>query len=143
MLTAQAMTVRPDRVVCVVQVKPPFPLMTSPELMARVLERFPDLPRHACVNQVGPSFAQVMDHTPTPHLLEHLVIDLQLEQYARMDLPAAIQARPLTGVTQWVNREKGTARVEVGYWDDLVALGCFTRAIELLNQLAASPAPGL
>ena len=64
------------------------PRVTSASLMRRVLPAFPMLPQHACVNERGTTFAAVMDCTPLPHLLEHLVVDLQVrtqvaQQHAR------------------------------------------------------------
>ena len=54
------------------------PRVTSPQLMSRVLAVVPTLAQHACVNERGTTFAAVMDCTPLPHLLEHLVVDLQV-----------------------------------------------------------------
>lgn len=135
MLVVQSLAVRADRIVCMVRVDSPFPRMTSPELVRRVLERFPDLPRHACVNDQGATFAACMDATPTPHLLEHMVIDCQLEELAAQAPEEQVRAASLKGSTHWVNWERGTARIEVSYWDDLVALRCFTRCVDLLNSL--------
>lgn len=133
MLTVKSLTVRPERVVCIVSVKRAC-LLTTPALAHKAAKAFPDLPRHACVNEKGPTFGHVMKRTPLPHLLEHLIIDLQLEQYARMERFACQNRPPLTGTTQWVNRSKGLARVEVSYWDDLVALRCVAQAADLLND---------
>ena len=76
-LAIERLTVRTGRIVCDVVLSPTCPRLTTPELAARVRAQFPTLPRHACVNDRGPTFAAVMDRTPLPHLLEHLVIDLQ------------------------------------------------------------------
>ena len=59
------------------------PRVTSPQLMSRVLAVVPTLAQHACVNERGTTFAAVMDCTPLPHLLEHLVIDLQTQAARR------------------------------------------------------------
>lgn len=134
MLKVQSLTVRSDRLVCIVCVDPPTPRTSSPDLMRALTARFPDLPRHACVNEAGPTFAHVMDRTSLPHVLEHLIIDLQLAALASRGATASAD-RMLTGATQWVNLKKGTARIEVSYWDDLVALKCVTRAVDELNQV--------
>ena len=76
-LAIERLTVRTGRIVCDVVLSPACPRLTTPELAARVRAQFPTLPRHACVNDRGPTFAAVMESTPLPHLLEHLVIDLQ------------------------------------------------------------------
>lgn len=74
--------VRPARVECEVQLAPTAPHHTDPALAARARAAFPDLPRHACANAVGPTFATVMDDTPLPHLLEHLAISCQVRAVA-------------------------------------------------------------
>lgn len=135
MLSIQSLTVKADRIVCIVRVEPPFPRSTDEALMDRVLEQYPDLPRHACVNDRGVTFSACMDSTSTPHLLEHMVIDRQLEELARASDRLEPSAVNVTGATHWVNGEKGTARIEVGYCDDLVALRCFSECVDYLNSL--------
>lgn len=76
-LSIERLCVRRDRVEANVRVEPGFHL-TTPEIARRVAAAFPTLASHACVNDVGPRFGAVMDRTPLPHLLEHLVIDLQV-----------------------------------------------------------------
>ena len=69
--------------VCTVRFAVGAPRVTSPQLMALVLPQFPNLPRHACVNERGETFAAVMNRTPLPHLLEHLIVDLQVREMAK------------------------------------------------------------
>ena len=82
-LVIERLTVRADRVVCDVILAPGVPRRTTPELAARVRAAHPHVPRHACVNDEGDTFAAVMDHTSLPHLLEHLVIDFQTRAAVR------------------------------------------------------------
>ena len=82
-LVIERLTVRADRVVCDVVLAPGVPRRTTPELAARVRAAHPHVPRHACVNDEGDTFAAVMDHTSLPHLLEHLVIDFQTRAAVR------------------------------------------------------------
>ncbi len=104
--------------------------------MSRVLVEVPTLARHACVNERGTVFAAVMDCTPLPHLLEHLVVDLQVraESGQWFTLPgAAAEAppsmadatcdRPIVGTSEWLDEAAGIARIDVSFADDLVALG--------------------
>ena len=72
------------------------PRVTSPRLMSRVLAVVPTLAQHACVNERGATFAAVMDCTPLPHLLEHLVVDLQVraESGQWFTLPGAAAEAP-------------------------------------------------
>ena len=69
--------------VCTVRFAVGAPRVTSPQLMALVLPQFPNLPRHACVNERGETFAAVMNRTPLPHLLEHMIVDLQVREMAK------------------------------------------------------------
>ena len=111
-----------------VRLAPGAPRRTDAALAARAAAAFPDLPRHACVNDRGSTFSAVMDDTPLPHLLEHLVISLMLRDDAT---PAhAVHV----GTTEWLNEAEGLARVEVTYTDDLVALRALRDATAFLND---------
>ncbi|OUO91130.1 hypothetical protein B5F40_04760 [Gordonibacter sp. An230] len=128
-LAIERLTVRTGRLVCHVALAPDAPRLTSPALAARVCAAFPNLPHHACVNNVGDTFAAVMDCTPLPHLLEHLVVDLQ----AQAASPSSDDV--FVGVTEWTDEEAGRARVEVSFTDDLIALRAFRDAVDFLNAV--------
>ena len=108
-LVIERLTVRADRVVCDVVLAPGVPRRTTPELAARVRAAHPHVPRHACVNDEGDTFAAVMDHTSLPHLL-------------------------FVGTTEWTDEAAGRARIEVSFLDDLVALRAFRDAIAFLGD---------
>lgn len=127
-LAIERLTVRADRLVCDVALAPAAPRRTSPQLVERVCAARPNVPRHACVNDEGDTFAAVMTDTPLPHLLEHLVIDLQTQAAADRDAV-------FVGTTEWTDERAGRARIEVSFVDDLVALRAFRDAIALLNEL--------
>lgn len=136
------------------------PRVTSASLMRRVLPAFPMLPQHACVNERGTTFDAVMDCTPLPHLLEHLVVDLQVRsqivQHARVGTISrsvaptasrtdaytglAAQAeptpreRPIVGTSEWADERAGLARIDVSFSDDQVALRAFRDAVAFLNE---------
>ena len=113
------------RIGCDVALAAQAPRTTDPVLAARVCASFPNLPRHACVNGAGDTFGAVMEATSLPHLLEHLVIDLQT------------QASPDTayvGITRWTDENAGRAHIEVSFTDDLVALRAFRDAARFLNE---------
>ena len=135
MLRIKSVVVRPDRIVAVVGVEAPFPPYTSPEMAGAISERFPDLAAHACVNARGPQFGDVMERTSTPHLLEHVAIDLQAEEYTRRH-PDAKNPPLLTGATKWTDREAGIAQVQMSFFDDLVALAALRDAARVLNEVA-------
>ena len=111
---------------CEVRLAPGEPHLTSPELMRRGLVEFPNLALHACVNEAGPCFGDIMDRTPIPHLFEHLVIDLQAR--GSRDGGAVF-----VGTTEWTDRELGMARVEVSFKDDLAALRAIKEAAAFLD----------
>lgn len=125
-LAIERLTVRAGRLVCDVALAPGAPRFTTPQLMERVCAAHPHVPRHACVNDEGDIFAAVMDATSLPHLLEHLVIDLQTQ--AASDRDAVF-----VGTTEWTDEHAGRARIEVSFSDDLVALRAFRDAIAFLN----------
>lgn len=124
------------------------PRTTSPQLMSRVLAVVPTLAQHACVNERGTTFAAVMDCTPLSHLLEHLVVDLQVRAESGRwgTLPgAAAEAppsmanatceRPIVGTSEWLDETAGIARIDVSFADDLVALRAMRDSVAFLNEL--------
>lgn len=133
-------TVHAGRLTCEVALAPTTPRDTTPAIAARAVRACPSLPHHACVNECGPTFGDIMACTPVPHLLEHLIIDAQTR--AEAAAPAASAAPPahprtFVGVSEWIDRDAGRARVEVSFADDLVALRAVSEATRLLNCLLA------
>ena len=125
-ITITAITVRTGRLVCEVSIPDPAFRNTTPRLAAFAADQYPDLPHHACVNDVGHTFGDVMENTSTAHLLEHLVISLQVRE-------GSVDDALFIGTTEWLDEEAGLARIEVGFKDDLVALRAFNEAIRFLN----------
>lgn len=128
LITIEALHVGADRVVATVRVASRERALTNPQMAARACKLRPDLPIHACVNGKGPTFAAVMERTPVPHLLEHVVIDLQTQACPDPD-------RVFTGATRWLDVREGRAQVAVSFADDLVALRAFRDAADLVNGL--------
>lgn len=127
----RALTVRADRVVCELAVTPPG-AQSTPALMRALAPAFPHVGEHACVNDAGDRFADVMERTPLPHVLEHLVVDLQ----ARAAGPGAV----FVGTSEWADSAQTRARVEVSFIDDLEALRAFKDATAALNEALARTA---
>lgn len=125
-IAIERMVVGAGRLQCDVRLSPDAPRDTSAELMQRVCRRFPDLPRHSCINDRGATFGAVMDCTPLPHLLEHIVIDLQTRAAAKDDAV-------YVGTTEWLDRAAGTACIQVNFTDDIAALRAFRDATAFLN----------
>lgn len=122
----ESITVKNDRIVCVVCVEKSYAAYTDKELMDRVLSQFPRLGEHTCKNAVGNTFASVMYNTSIPHLFEHLVIDIQVRDSAQ-------SSKTFVGTTEWLDEMKQQAQVEVSFTDDLDALRAFCEAKQILN----------
>lgn len=118
------------RIGCDVVLAAQAPRTTSPQIAARVCASFPNLPRHACVNGAGDTFGAVMEAASLPHLLEHLVIDLQTQAAP----PDASPDTAYVGITRWTDENAGRAHIEVSFTDDLVALRAFRDAARFLNE---------
>ena len=123
----QAIIVRTGRLVVDVGIADPRFRYSSPKLAAFCEGQHPDLPHHACVNDVGYSFGDVIEKTSVPHLLEHLVISEQVRSEEGV-------SPTFVGTTEWIDEAAGMARIEVGFRDDLVALRAFNDATRFLNM---------
>ena len=149
--------IQPDRAIVDVAIDAQAPARTTFELAARAIQLRPNLPHHTCVNapsragQANPVFSSVMDDTPLPHLLEHLVIDVLTEMFADDSSaprqaaadpsasrpaaadPSARRAPTFVGTSEWLDRAARIARIEVSCPDDLLVLRAFAEALHLLN----------
>lgn len=127
-LTVERIIVTKGRLSVLVRMNPNAPRCVTPGLLQTVLERHPTLPAHACVNDVGSTFAAVMAETSIPHLLEHVIIDAQVRDERT---PCGVS---LVGTTEWLDERQGLARVEVSFTDDLVALRALRSALSFINE---------
>ena len=122
--------------------------VTTPALAARALAEFPSLADHACVNEKGTTFGEVIDDTPLPHLMEHLVIAYQIRATLEGGQPLCAKitgdvdgiGAPATnftylGTSEWIDKSCGRARITVNFADDLVALRAFRDAESFLNSI--------
>ena len=130
-LSIERVVVRNDRIACDVAVASDAPHATTPALARLLLEKYPSLADHACVNRCGDRFVDIVDDTSLPHVLEHLAIDFQV-RYA-LDAPETL----FVGTTQWIDEAAGRARVELSFSDDLVALRALRDAERALNELVS------
>lgn len=141
-LSLSSLTVYASRIQAEVQFAPDVPRMSSPELIRQILAKYPHIADHACVNEHGERFADVMNHTSLAHVLEHMVIDAQvrmtqqaLERAAQQGIAVSQHKDTFVGTTEWINKAAGVARVQVSFADDLVALAAFRQATDFLNDL--------
>lgn len=104
-------------------------LYTNDLLAKKVLALRPHIAAHACKNDSGPHFGSVIASTSLPHLLEHLIIDGQIND---VETPAD---KTIVGNTKWVDERLGKAQIAVNFNNDEVALRALNSALEILNSL--------
>lgn len=127
-LVIEHIQVRPDRMEVTIRVRSEQFAYTNNRIIEEVLSHFPSLGMHACRNHKGRLFADVMNHTSIPHLLEHMVVDGQTRRAQKED-------RIFTGTTQWSREDLLVALVVFSYEDDLVALEVLNHCVTLLNTI--------
>ena len=104
-------------------------LYTDADFASKLLARFPSLGHHACKNDFGPHFSDVIASTSIAHVLEHLIIDAQLRS------KSAPLDKTLVGWTHWVDEGRGLAEIEVSFFDDVIAVCALNDSVSLLNEL--------
>jgi hypothetical protein len=99
-----------------------------PHLPKLLFRLFPHLAQHKCENDGGYSFKRESRATEIPHLLEHLIIELQGQ---------AQHHRLLKGETQWNWREdpKGHFHVYIEYENELLVLAAIRAAERIIKSL--------
>ena len=97
-------------------------------IATRALELLPGLASHRCENGVHASFVSEMRDTETPHLLEHIAVELMVLAGS----PRAMKAR-----TTWdfARDGRGVFRVTLPFDHDVAAIGALKAAGELLDVL--------
>ena len=126
-IQVHTITVRTGRLVCDIEIHDVKYRYTTPRLSAFANGQYPDLPHHACVNDLGNTFGYVMEKTSVAHLLEHVTISEQVRNQTS-------GSATFVGTTEWIDEMAGLARIEVGFKDDLVALRAFNEATRFLNM---------
>ena len=125
-------TVRGDRIVCLCKIS--NQLYSNEDIKAALLKIMPTLTNHKCKNSNGDAFVDIMSTTSLAHLLEHMIIDLQIKAIEEREIPA----KPIFGTTEWINKDEGIAKIEVSYIDDIIALSAIKQAINKLNTIIAN-----
>lgn len=121
-------------------------LYVTPQMASYMLAQLPNLARHVCVNDSGPSFGDDIEGTWTAHLLEHVIIELMAQtEVAAGSLRAG---EGLAGHTSWLEpledtRAQGVAlmQVAVRFHDDFIALQACKDAVVLVTQAIAASRP--
>jgi hypothetical protein len=134
----------------------PADLRVDEALAAAVLALRPTLARHTCKQRGFGLFGDTLIGTTLPHLVEHVAIDLLVEDERRETRRAqAAQAgpqasRPRAGTTTWLDRERGVMEVRLSCASDgdtgvgdtnatdaEVTRVAIIRAVTLVNTLLA------
>jgi hypothetical protein len=99
-----------------------------PHLPRLLLKMFPHLEHHSCDNGRGYTFRKEAEATEIPHLLEHLIIELQGQ---------ALHHEVLKGETQWNWQVdvRGRFHVYVQYENELLVLAAIRLAEKIINAL--------
>ncbi len=98
----------------------------APHIPRSLFRLFPHLAHHTCHNGNNYSFKREAMATEVPHLLEHLIIELQAQ---------AQHHEILKGETQWNWRvdPRGTFHVHVEYENELLVLAAIRLAERIVN----------
>lgn len=126
-ITVRCIHVKADRIAFEVELSDARYRYSSPGLARYVCDRFPELPRHACVNSAGSTFAAVMNSTSCAHLLEHVAISILVRN-------SKDENALFVGTTEWLDEASGLARIELSFRDDLESLRAFNEAVKFLND---------
>lgn len=108
----------------------------APGLAERAVELLPGLRRHTCENGSAHGILGELADTETPHLLEHVAVEL---------MALAGSPRSLRAETAWDFARDGAHvyRVRLAFDDDLVAIGALREALPIVDwltlQLAEKP----
>ena len=110
---------------------------SRPSLAEKALSLLPDLARHRCDNDANKRFVDEMRDTETPHLLEHITVELMALSGSPRNLPAH---------TEWdfARDGKGVFRVVLDYDFDLLALRALKDANTVVDWLfGEAPIPDI
>lgn len=108
---------------------PDEPRYTDSDIALKALQACPSLKIHSCINSLGPTFGDVIEHTSLAHLLEHLMIAEQ----SNMAAEKGIKDVTFVGNTHWIDEEQGIAEVQVSFIDDLDAAKALSSALHAIK----------
>lgn len=103
---------------------------SSCKIKEKLLKNNPTLALHKCKNDSGDKFIDILDKTSLAHVLEHLIIDFQIKYLEN----SAMSKKSIFGTTEWIDKDKGLARIDLSYADDVIAIKAINSAEELLNK---------
>ncbi|MDR3687375.1 MAG: hypothetical protein P4L93_10510 [Coriobacteriia bacterium] len=133
-LTIGRIDVAPGALEALVRAEPAFARTSvSPALAQRALALLPGLARHTCENGTSHGMIAELSDTETPHLLEHVAVEIM----ALSGSPRSLRAE-----TSWDFATDGpnVYRVRLAYDIDLVALGSLREGVSVVDWLMGLPA---
>lgn len=100
----------------------------SPGIAERTISLLPGITRHRCECGASHGIAHELANTETPHLLEHVALELMV---------LSGSPRTLRGDTRWdfATDGQGVFHVLLDYDDDLVALGAIKEGAQIVAAL--------
>jgi hypothetical protein len=113
----------------------PCDLRVDKKLAAAALACRPTLTRHVCKQGGIGYFGDKLLGATLPHLVEHIAIDLLVEDDQR--LPEQGDCQPRAGTTTWLDHKRGIMRVKVSCTPQTVepTYAALVRAVALVNSL--------
>lgn len=135
-LRVEAVEVLPAEVVARVRVTDLRFMRTSASqgVAERALEALPGLGRHRCESGHAKGIASELGDTETPHLLEHVALEL---------MALAGSPRTLAGRTTWdfARDGRGVFEVRLQFDDDLAALAALDEGRRVVDELLGGAVP--
>lgn len=128
-LEIERIDVGPEQLEAVVRAEPAYARTSAvPGVADRALALLPGLVRHTCENGTSHGVVAELADTETPHLLEHVAVEL---------MALAGSPRTLRAETVWDFARYGAHvyRVRIAYDNDLVALGALRDGLRIVDWL--------
>ena len=103
-----------------------------------LLQAYPRINEHACINSCGAHFGDCMDTTSLPHVLEHCILcELAEVEKAKAEKLSGLKiAKKFSATTD--NLGLKLAKIEFNYYDDIRALNAIKNAESKLNEMIAN-----
>ena len=133
------------------------------DFMDQIKRRYPTITRHSCINAQGPTFEDIAYSTNVAHVLEHVIIEEQLERMLPAKESNCLSQKKASGKQPAENRSarvsfghdlsciydpaiilKGTTKlfrdkrlaiVEISFADDIIAVQSILSALNCVNSL--------
>lgn len=129
-IQVDSITIKKFRIICFVTIN--GDKYSNAQIKTKLLELMPSLANHKCKNENNVSFFDVMDNTSLAHILEHMIIDLQIS-YSSSN--SSLSSQAIMGTSEWIDENQGKAKIEFNYFNDIDALRAIKEAQEIINKI--------